>query len=374
LASRRRRRKTIGKVVSDVERRVRVVEKRPGAKRLKRNVVTTEKIKYRTIAAKNITTDGVTPNEVSFGTTLVTDTEPTAYLKEGTTWFDPGTGETKVYDPGTEVFVDLAAVDSVARASADGKNTIYRQNSQPTGGTYVAGDTWFDSDDNNKIYRYNGTAWVALQLGGNALANIDANAINTGTLNANSITVSNLDVGTMTTGDLSASRISAGTISASISITAPTITGGTIKTAATGTRIELNSTNANRINFFGSATTQGLISVNDYRMFMYAPASTLAGGAVFSLYGDEAPSTPGGAFITAGPTLGLTFAMSSTTISMNQGTYGLRVSANGVAVDGAAPEANYMLRGTRISSNASAATSGGVSGVTDGFIILIREA
>jgi hypothetical protein len=377
LASRRRRRKTIGKVVSDVERRVRVVEKRPGAKRLKRNVVTTEKIKYRTIAAKNITTDGVTPNEVSFGTTLVTDTEPTAYLKEGTTWFDPGTGETKVYDPGTEVFVDLAAVDSVARASADGKNTIYRQNSQPTGGTYVAGDTWFDQDDNNKIYRYNGTAWVALQLGGNALANISANSITSGTIDASVITVSNLDAGNITAGSISASRITTGTISASISITSATITGstvtgGTIRTAASGSRIELSSSSSNRIDFWGSGTAQGAISANNYRVFMYAPSSVYATGAVFSMYGD-ADSTPNGIFLTGGDDLGLSFAMSSTTISLSTGlTYKLRITSAGIVVDGAATATGYYLRNARITT--STITSGADSGTTDGNIVLVREA
>lgn len=234
MASRRRRRKSIGKVIVDVERRVRRVEKRPGAKRLKTNVVTTEKLGFRAVTTKTVAPDAITPNEAAFGTPVVSETEPTEYLKAGSNWFNPDTGEQKVYDPTSESFLDVAAVDLTARASADGKNTIYRQNAQPTGGTYVTGDTWFDEDDNNKIYRYNGTAWVALQLGGNALANISANSVNTGTLNANLITVSNLDVGTMTTGNLSATRISAGTISASISITAPTITSGGLTINADG--------------------------------------------------------------------------------------------------------------------------------------------
>jgi len=163
LASRRRRRKTIGKVVSDVERRVRVVEKRPGAKRIKRNVVTAEKIQYRAIVAKNIVVDGVTPNEVSFGTTVVSDTEPTEYLKEGTTWVDPDTGVGKVYDPAADDFVDLAATDSIARTTADGKNTIYAQTAVPTGGTYKINDIWFDTDDGNKLYTWSGSAWISIQ-------------------------------------------------------------------------------------------------------------------------------------------------------------------------------------------------------------------
>ena len=160
MASRRRRRKSIGKVVTDVERRVRRVEKRPGATRLKRNVVTGEKIQYRAIPTKAIQEDAITANEAEFGVTIVSDTEPTDYLKAGTTWFDPSSGAQSVYDPASENFIDATAIDATARASADGKNTIYRQDYEPTGGTYVLGDTWFDTDDGNKIYRYS-TAYTA---------------------------------------------------------------------------------------------------------------------------------------------------------------------------------------------------------------------
>ena len=154
MASRRRRRKSIGKVVTDVERRVRRVEKRPGATRLKRNVVTGEKIQYRAIPTKAIQEDAITANEAEFGTTFVTATEPTEYLKEGTTWFDPTSGATNVWDPTSEDFIEATAIDYTARASANGKNTVYRQDYEPTGGTYVLGDTWFDTDNDSKIHRY----------------------------------------------------------------------------------------------------------------------------------------------------------------------------------------------------------------------------
>jgi len=42
----------------------------------------------------------------------------------------------------------------------DGKNKTYRQTTAPSSGM-VTGDLWFDSDDNNKAYRYDGTNWVA---------------------------------------------------------------------------------------------------------------------------------------------------------------------------------------------------------------------
>ncbi len=233
MASRRRRRKSIGKVITDVERRVRRVEKRPGATRLKRNVVTGEKIQYRAIPTKAIQADAITANEAEFGVPVVSDTEPTDYLKAGTLWVNPDDGSAKVYDLENNDFVPISDVN--AQASADGKNTIYRQASQPSGGTYVTGDVWFDTDDDNKIYRYqaNTTTWVGFTLGDNALASISANKITAGTIDANVITVSNLDAG---------------------KITAGTLTGSTVRTAASGRRVEVDSSN-NALSFYNAAGT-----------------------------------------------------------------------------------------------------------------------
>ena len=379
MASRRRRRKTIGKVVSDVERRVRVVEKQPGAKRIKKNVVTAEKIQYRSIVAKNITTDGVTPNEVSFGTTVVSGTQPTDYLKEGTTWVDPGTGAAKVYDPAADDFVDLTAVDLTARASADGKNTIYRQNSQPTGGTYVTGDTWFDEDDGNKLYRYNGTTWVAFTLGNSAIASISATKILAGSLDAGVIVTSNLDAGQITTGGMSAARITTGTLNAititSATMTGSTITGGTIRTADSGSRIELISTDASRISFYGSSTSQGAISVNDHRFFIYAPGSSYGAGAYITMYSDQYSSSPNGLNIFGGTNNTSSIRMSSTSIVIERdsGTHTITLDSNSVRVGGTAGESNSALRNIRISTSAPASGSDS-STYANGSVLLVREA
>ncbi|NBS85987.1 MAG: hypothetical protein EBS58_04800 [Micrococcales bacterium] len=156
MASRRRRRKSIGKVIVDVERRVRRVEKRPGAKRLKTNVVTTEKLGYRAVTTKVIQADAVTANEAAFGVTVVSNTDPDI-VKEGTTVVDPDTGAQKVY---SESLVDYIPVtDPVAQATAESKNAIYYQDAQPTGGTYEVGDMWIDTNDNDKLYTWDGAAW-----------------------------------------------------------------------------------------------------------------------------------------------------------------------------------------------------------------------
>ena len=121
------------------------------------------------------------------------------------------TKASKAYDAAEAVY-ELAETANTnaeqARISANGKNKIYRQTSQPSSGM-VAGDVWFDSDDGNKIYRYNGTSWVAVELGNDAIASLSANKLTAGTIDASVITVSNIDAGNITTGTIDANRIDA---------------------------------------------------------------------------------------------------------------------------------------------------------------------
>lgn len=54
----------------------------------------------------------------------------------------------------------LSTSITTVAATAGSKNRTYSQAAAPTG-NLVAGDIWFDTDDNRKAYRYSGTAWVA---------------------------------------------------------------------------------------------------------------------------------------------------------------------------------------------------------------------
>ena len=99
--------------------------------------------------------------------------------------------------------------------TANGKNKTYHQATEPTGGEYAPGDIWFDTDDDNKMYRWDGSQWAAVTLGDDALASISANKITAGTIDASQITVSNLDAGNITSGYLAAARIEAGSLSIS---------------------------------------------------------------------------------------------------------------------------------------------------------------
>ena len=89
---------------------------------------------------------------------------------------------------------------------ANGKNTIYYSSSKPTGGTYKAGDTWFNlTTDGYRLYEYDATAkdWVQKSMDGKSItagtvtaAQIHAGAITTDKLATNAIKSANYNAGT----------------------------------------------------------------------------------------------------------------------------------------------------------------------------------
>lgn len=172
-------------------------------------------------------------------------TDPPNNLKEGDIWFDTNDGNKQYYYTGSAwVSVQdtaIAAAQSAATAAqttADGKNRIYRQTTQPSGGTYAEGDLWFDTDDGNKIYRYTSSSWAtAVELGNSAISSLSASKLTAGTIDASVITVSNINAGNISTGTLAADRI------ASASITGTKIAAGTI----TASNIATNTITATQI-------------------------------------------------------------------------------------------------------------------------------
>jgi hypothetical protein len=182
-------------------------------------------------------------------------TAPTVGVTEGDIWFDTDDGNKQYYYNGSAwVSVQdtaIAAAQSAATAAqttADGKNRVYRQTTQPSGGTYAEGDLWFDTDDDNKIYRYTSGSWgTAVTLGNNALASISANKITAGTIDASVITVSNINAGNISTGTLNADRIAAASITGA-KLVANTITASQIAAATiTATQIAAGTITASNI-------------------------------------------------------------------------------------------------------------------------------
>lgn len=80
---------------------------------------------------------------------------------------------------------DLEAVQT----SADGKNRLHHSATEPAG-PHVFGDTWYDTDDGNKMYHWTGTAWQHTALGAAALATAVNDAISGAVTTADAAKVS----------------------------------------------------------------------------------------------------------------------------------------------------------------------------------------
>lgn len=178
-------------------------------------------------------------------------------LVEGDVWFDTDDGNKQYYWTGTAwVSVQDTAIAaattaaaaatsaaaaassaaSAAQTTADGKNKIYRQSTTPTG-TFAVGDLWFDTANDNRIARWDGSSWVQYGLGNAAIANLDAGKITTGYLAADRIEAASI----------AGTKIAAGTIEA-VNIAAATITGAKIAaTTITAGNIAIGTITADQI-------------------------------------------------------------------------------------------------------------------------------
>lgn len=110
---------------------------------------------------------------------------PASGMGAGDLWFDTDdnnkayrySGSAWVETSDTRIAANLAAISTEATARADADTALtssvttltasvaskiktYRQTTAPAVGM-TAGDLWYDSDDGNKMYRYDGAAWVA---------------------------------------------------------------------------------------------------------------------------------------------------------------------------------------------------------------------
>ena len=132
--------------------------------------------KNKTYRQASAPTSGMTAGDIWFDS----DDGNKAYRYNGTSW-EP-TDDTRIAANAAAIQVEataradadsaLASQITTVAAVANSKNKTYRQTTAPTSGM-IAGDLWFDSDDNNKAYRYNGTAWVPTddtRIGQNAAA------------------------------------------------------------------------------------------------------------------------------------------------------------------------------------------------------------
>jgi hypothetical protein len=355
LASRRfRARKTLNKTVDQLQKRLRYVEKRTSKTRLKPRAVTTEKLYAKTVTtakiADNAVTEitiaenavgtiqiqpgSVTTNEINFaagdigGSTSYRQNGQPVSPNTGDVWFDTddsnkmyqydGTAWTSVRDAtiavaqaaanaGINAAATANAAAIAAQSTADGKNKVYRQGTQPTAptGGFAVGDLWFDTANDNRISRWDGSTWAQYGLGNAAIANLDAGKISTGFLAADRIQANSLDAAKITAGTITTDRFSANTINASVitagtitgvklsadSVDGKTITGATVQTSAGGTsKVVLNTsglraidsggTTTVSINTDGTASFSGTVTATSFTATGLVDANDLASNSV----------------------------------------------------------------------------------------------
>ena len=151
---------------------------------------------------------------------------------------------------------------ATAQTSADGKNTVFYQTAQPPTTGRKTGDTWFDTDDGNRIYRWDGSKWTASQFGTNAIANATiTNAL-----------IANLDAGKITTGTLAAARIGAESITAEKLAAGSVIAGKIAANAVTASTIATGAVNADKL--AANSVIAGKIAANA------VTAGTIAAGSI----------------------------------------------------------------------------------------------
>jgi hypothetical protein len=273
MPSRRRSaNKNLGNNLSDVQRRIRYLERRPARSRLGAKSVTTEAIGAEVI----------TPEQVNFGTVVVGSPGDITDPKDGQLVVNPNDGSVSVYDDNNGAFIDVgdpAAFDlsvtafaaaNTAITTANGKNKITYSLAAPGTTANTAGDIWWQYTSGNIISGQwtglGGTSWQANTIG---------NAV-----------VANLDAGKITTGFLDAARINAGTITAtmiaSTALDAKTITGSTIRTSAgPNSRVIFDTSGIRAINASGTTTVN--ISSDGSASFTGAvTASSFSGTNVIS--------------------------------------------------------------------------------------------
>lgn len=195
-------------------------------------------------------------------------------------------------DTASPAFTTVQTQASNAWSAALGKNTVFYQTTAPSTSGRVAGDVWFDTDDGNRMYGFNGTSWVAYQFGTASFLNA---SVDLSKLADGSVSAAKLIDGSVVAGKIAASAVGTNELAAN-SVVAGKIAAYTI----TGDRIAANTITATNI-AAGTITTDKLV------------AGTLTGFTINNGSGTF-EVTSGGAVTATSGTIG-GFTLSSTSLT-----------------------------------------------------------
>ena len=315
MPSRRRvANKNLANNLAEVQRRLRTLERRP----------VRSKLGNRSVTGTAISPNSVDGTQVSFGINLVAQVDPVsgdpiAILnpQDGQQVFDPSSGTNLTYSEEYSTYVPSTSTDIVAQSIATNANTAatsaqYTSNQALTtagnknrifyaasesalntqasasGYTIQDGDLWFDTANDYKMSKRSGGAWGAFQLGDLAVSAISAGKITAGQIylsqgitivatlgsgSYSSLTIDNSGIAAVNNSNVQTFSINSngdaffgGNLTAGIQITAPIITGGTLRTSSgldssSFRRVEI--TDSDDVIFYNSSSRVGTITSID---------------------------------------------------------------------------------------------------------------
>lgn len=225
MASRRfRSRKSVGNMTSSIDARLRYIEKRPAAKRLQAQVVTTEKIPRAAIITETIKNNAVVE------ATIETNAVSTRTIEANAV-----TNSELNNNAVTNRNIETDAIDArTIRANAITADEI-------SANAITAGKISAD-------------AITAREISANA---ITANEISANTITTNKISTTDFSANVLTAGTINAEKITVINLNAT-NITAGTLTGRTVQTSAPGSagaRVDMKADGSGSINFYDSSLT-----------------------------------------------------------------------------------------------------------------------
>ena len=123
-----------------------------------------------TIGAGSITQSMLDPAIDLGGSTIYYAESTPGEAKAGDVWYDTANHLIKRWSGTSWIDITNEALSAAlvaagdAQATADGKVRTFAQATAPTGMTAKdVGDLWIDTNDNNKLYRWNGSSWATAQ-------------------------------------------------------------------------------------------------------------------------------------------------------------------------------------------------------------------
>jgi hypothetical protein len=129
----------------------------------------------------------------------------------GSTSYTGASLTTAIATAQTDISAQATSISNLT-STVGAKGDIYRASSAPSGGTYVSGDLWVDTDD-NQLYQWNGSAWASARDAGlatsTALNSVSSTATTANnTANAATANITTLQTTTATlTGDAAAAYV-----------------------------------------------------------------------------------------------------------------------------------------------------------------------